>query len=154
MRSGGTHGKRTQRRDAPPLNPGTQDRTVNRTPPAHLDFRPAARTMSAGEMVHHVYQILLITAIGAEGEWAREAANPHPHATEDAEDPNQAVDYGERVREIAAPALAALSQEMLERHVNYCCGVRAMGPESLRSLTDEVLHHRGQLQIYRRLTGA
>lgn len=130
------------------------DRAVAAIPPDRLDFRPTPENMSAREMAHHVYQILLITAIGvSRGACTREEVERVALDPADVTDPAQLADFASKVRAVAEPALAALTEEMLDREVSYYFGMRATGLESLRNLTEEVLHHRGQMQIYLRLMG-
>jgi uncharacterized damage-inducible protein DinB len=129
------------------------DRAVRAIPADHLGFRPTPRNMSACEMAHHVYHILLISAIGVrDGACSREAAELPP-APEHITDPAQLAEIGRRVRDVAEPALAALTEAQLDREIAYYFGMRATGLDSLRNLTEELLHHRGQLQVYLRLMG-
>jgi len=133
---------------------GVFDRAVQSIPAEQLGFRPTPANMSAREMAHHVYQILLITAIGvSRGVCTREDAEQVTLDPESVTDPAQLADYAARVRAIAEPALSALDEEMLERQVEYYFGLGATGLDSLRNLTEEVLHHRGQMQVYLRLMG-
>jgi uncharacterized damage-inducible protein DinB len=130
------------------------DRAVRAIPAESLDFRPTPRNMSAREMAHHVYQIVMITAIGVErGECTREELERVSPELGGVTDAAQLADLAARARAMAERALGKLTDEMLDREIRYYFGMRASGLESLRNLTEEVLHHRGQLQIYLRLMG-
>ena len=134
------------------LLPGFQ-RGVRAIPDDRLGFRPTPRNMSAAEMAHHVYQIVLITAIGVrDGACSREDAILEP-APERIRRTDELVELGARVAATAERALSDLTDDHLDREIEYYFGMRASGLDSLRNLTEEVLHHRGQLQVYLRLMG-
>lgn len=130
------------------------DRAVLRIPPGRLDFRPTPANMTAREMAHHVYQIVLITYRGTElGRLAPADLDLLPFDEAAARTPGEIVAWGERVKEHARGVAVRLTEAQLERTVEYHFGLRATGWESLRLATEETLHHRGQLMVYLRLMG-
>lgn len=132
----------------------TFDRAVAMIPPEHLDFRPTPENMSAKAMAHHVYQIVLLTALGIEkGEVTKEDAGAVTLDLMSVDRAEQLVGFGARVKERARAPLSSLTDEALDREVRYFFGLKASGEDSLRNMMEEVLHHRGQLQVYLRLMG-
>jgi uncharacterized damage-inducible protein DinB len=133
---------------------GVFDRAVASIPAEQIAFRPTPVSMSAREMAHHVYQILLITAVGvSRGSCSRDDAESVTLDPDRVTHPDQLAGFAGRVRGVAEPALASLTDEMLDRRIEYWFGLQATGLESLRNLNEEVLHHRGQMQVYLRLMG-
>ena len=130
----------------------TFDRAVLAIPAEQLDFRPTPDNMSAKAMAHHVYTIVQMTARGVEaGEVTKEDLGRNPLDLLKVERPEQLVEWGGEVREYARGVLGNLSEEQLDRPIRYFFGLTASGEDSLRNMTEEVLHHRGQMQIYLRL---
>ena len=130
------------------------DRAVLRIPPERLDFRPTPENMSAMTMAHHVYEVVLLTALGLDrGEVSREDADARGLDLSTVERPEQLVAWGDEVKEYARGVVAGLTDEALDRPIRYYFGMAARGEDSLRTLTEEVLHHRGQMQVYLRLMG-
>ncbi|HEX2205162.1 MAG TPA: DinB family protein [Longimicrobium sp.] len=132
----------------------TFDKAVGMIPPEHLDFRPTPENMSAKAMAHHVYQIVLLTSLGVEkGEVTKEDAGSVTLDLMAVERAEALVDFGARVKERARAALSGLTEEALDREIRYYFGMKASGEDSLRNMMEEVLHHRGQMQVYLRLMG-
>ncbi|HEU0015126.1 MAG TPA: DinB family protein [Longimicrobium sp.] len=130
------------------------DKAVLRIPADRLHFRPTPENMSAATMAHHVYEIVLLTALGLDrGEVSREDADALGLDLDGVERPEQVVAWGARVKEYAHGVVAGLSDEVLDRPIRYYFGMTASGEDSLRTMTEEVLHHRGQMQVYLRLMG-
>ena len=130
------------------------DKAVGMIPPEHLEFRPTPDNMSARDMAHHVYTIVLLTAAGVRnGEVTRGDMGGITLDLRQVTDARQLVEFGARVMEYARAALAALTEEELDREIQYYFGMRASGQDSIQNMMEEVLHHRGQMQVYLRLMG-
>ena len=130
------------------------DKAVAMLPPEQLEFRPTPDNMSARDMAHHVYTIVLLTALGVQkGEVTKADAGIITLDLHQVTDARQLVDFGARVKELAREAMAGLTEEQLDREIAYYFGMRASGQASIQNMMEEVLHHRGQMQVYLRLMG-
>jgi uncharacterized damage-inducible protein DinB len=130
------------------------DRAVAMIPPDRLEFRPTPENMSARDMAHHVYTIVLITAIGVQkGEVTREDMGGITLDPDHVTSAGELLEFGARVKDFAREAMAGLTDDRLDREIQYYFGMRATGQDSIQNMMEEVLHHRGQMQVYLRLMG-
>jgi uncharacterized damage-inducible protein DinB len=130
------------------------DKAVLKIPPGQLDFRPTPQSMTARQMAHHVYEVLLIfyraTEVGllAKADLAFLELDP-----DSAETPDDLVSWGARVKEYARSVAARLTDEKLDCEIQLYFGMTTTGWEALRTAQEEALHHRGQMMVYLRLMG-
>lgn len=130
------------------------EKAVLKIPPDRLDFRPTPHSMTARQMIHHVYEVLLIFYRATElGVLAREDLDFLSYDPDAAESPHDLVVWGERVKEFARRVAAEFDEAQLERSIQLHFGMRTTGSDAIRRATEEALHHRGQLMLYLRLMG-
>ena len=130
------------------------DKTIRRIPAEQLDFRPTPENMSARQMAHHVYQVVLMSYRAVElGRLEREDLDPLGFDEQAARNAEDLLDWGERVKDHARRVAAQLTEEQLEHRIRFYFGMEATGWDTLRNATEETLHHRGQLMLYLRLLG-
>ena len=128
------------------------EKAVLKIPPERLDFRPTPQSMTARQMVHHVYEVLLIFYRGTElGALAREDLDFLSFDPDSAETPHDLVVWGSRVRDYVRRVAAELEEDRLDAAIHFYFGMQRTGWESLRTATEEALHHRGQMLLYLRL---
>jgi uncharacterized damage-inducible protein DinB len=130
------------------------DKAALKIPPDQLDFRPTPQSMTARQMIHHVYEVLLIFYRGVElGSLAREDLAFLEFDPDTAESPHDLILWGERVKDYVRRSAAELSDECLEAEIAFHFGLTTPGWKALRTAHEEALHHRGQLMVYLRLMG-
>lgn len=130
------------------------EKAVLKIPPEQLDFRPTPQSMTARQMIHHVYEVLLIFYRGAElGTLSRENLQFLSYDPDSAETPHDLVVWGARVRDYVRRAAADLTEEQMDNPIQFYFGTHPSGWEALRTAMEEALHHRGQMMLYLRLMG-
>jgi uncharacterized damage-inducible protein DinB len=130
------------------------DRTILRIPPEQMDFRPTPDNMSAAQMAHHVYRVVLMSYRAVElGRLERDDLEGLAMDEEEVRRAEDLVDWGNRVKDHARKVAAQLTEEQLERDIHFHFGLSATGWDTLRTALEETVHHRGQLMMYLRLMG-
>lgn len=128
------------------------DKAVLAIPPDQLDFRPTPANMRARELAHHVYQVVyLLTRATEAGHFRFEEFDALPFDLEAVTQPEEIVAYGSDVKAYVREAVAAFTEEHLERAMEK--GPRPNGFETMLLAIEEAIHHRGQLSTYLRLMG-
>jgi len=119
---------------------------VNKIEASNYEFKPTETSMSASELVSHIYtshyKFIKTVKVG----------NPSPF-TESLEDTNQSLsrlgeDYTEKTKEL----IASLTDEELQREIELF-GRHATGQQIVQMALEHEIHHKGNLYVYIRGMG-
>lgn len=130
-------------------------RVLARVPTEQLDWRPHERSMSMGELAHHLAQLPRGIVSSTLQPSFDPSAAPRATAPTSAEDLLTTFDEG---MEYARAALAAMSDADLAKPWKVVSGEKVLmempRAAALRTiLLNHSYHHRGQLTVYLRLNG-
>ncbi|MFX0091270.1 MAG: DinB family protein [Candidatus Hodarchaeota archaeon] len=134
----------------------TFDKAIILIPDDKLDFKPTEELMSISDLAVHVYMVALVYAAGAlKGEFTNQDYSLIPFDPKKIKSAKEIVDYGQKVKDYVKDSLKKLTEADMEKKVTYTCwgGIKIGGFESLATILEEVIHHRGQLCVYLRLLG-
>ncbi|MFX0013357.1 MAG: DinB family protein [Promethearchaeota archaeon] len=134
----------------------TLDNAIILIPKDKLEWKPADNTMSAAELGIHIYMCSLVYMAGTlRGEFFDEDYSIIPFDSTKIKSPSEIVEYGEKVKSFIKENLPKLTEEDLEKKITYHCwgGAKIGGYESLATILEETIHHRGQLCVYLRMLG-
>lgn len=145
----------------------TIDRAILMIPAAALDFKPSERCMSVAELAIHIYRGCYFLSLGIKkGRFTENDFELQPPLAEELSSPEEIVRYGEKVKEVFQEVISHLTNEDLERliqfdftkakegHFAHGWGKWTIkGSDCLRIILVESLHHRGQLSSYLRIMG-
>ncbi|MFW9779049.1 MAG: DinB family protein [Candidatus Heimdallarchaeota archaeon] len=132
------------------------DRAISIIPDDKLDWKPMEKTMTASELAIHVYQCALIYVMGTfNGKFSDSDDSMIPFDPKEVRSHKDILEYGKRVKNAIKEILPKLTDEDMEKSVVYECwgGIKIRGFESLSTILEEVIHHRGQLCLYLRMLG-
>ncbi|MFW9854625.1 MAG: DinB family protein [Candidatus Thorarchaeota archaeon] len=132
------------------------DKAISIIPDNKLDWKPAERTMTASELAIHVYQCALIYAMGTlNGKFSDTDYSLIPFDPKKVRSSTDILDYGNRVKKAIREILPKFTEEDMRKDVTYECwgNIKIRGFESLSTVLEEVIHHRGQLCLYLRILG-
>ncbi len=128
----------------------TFDKGVALLPDDQLDFRPTPVNMSAKEISYHVYQVALLLASAAKkGEYSVTDLELIPFDTDKIASAKEIVQYGQKVKRFVENTLMTITEEDLERGIRQ--RENFTGFDAMKLITEEAIHHRGQLMLYLRL---
>jgi len=132
------------------------DKAILLIPDGKLDFKPVSDAMSAADLGIHVYMCALVYTAGTlKGEFTDEDYAIIPIDTKNVNSSAEIVEYGKKVKAYIREALSKLTEAEMDRKVTYKCwgGFTLGGFESLGTILEETIHHRGQLCLYLRMLG-
>ncbi|MFX0084031.1 MAG: DinB family protein [Candidatus Hodarchaeota archaeon] len=125
-------------------------------PDDKLSYRPFDDAMTAAELGIHIYMCALAyTADTINGKFDNEDYKIIPFDPKVITSAQEIVDYGENVKQYIRESVEKMSEADMEKKVTYNCGGGAkIGRfESLSTILEEIIHHRGQLCLYLRMMG-
>lgn len=134
----------------------TLDKALMLIPDDKLNWKPVEDAMSMGDLAIHIYMCSLTYMAGTlKGEFSNDDYSIIPFDTKNVKSTSEIVDYGEKVRSYIKENMSKLTESDLEKKITYTCwgGVKIGGFESLSTILEEVIHHRGQLCVYLRMNG-
>ena len=134
----------------------TLDKAILLIPDDKLNFKPCDDAMTAADLGIHVYQgSLVLTAGTLKGEFNNEDYGMIPFDSKEVKSSKEIVEYGEKVKSFIRDSVDKLVEEDMEKQISYNCwgGVKIGGFESLATILEETIHHRGQLCLYLRMMG-
>ena len=128
----------------------TFDKGVALIPDHQLEFRPTEANMSAKEISYHVYQVALLLASAVKkGEYFVNDLALIPFDTENISSALDIIKYGQKVRRFIENTLVTITEEDMEREIKG--RQNFTGFDAMKLITEEAIHHRGQLMLYLRL---
>ncbi|MFX1283019.1 MAG: DinB family protein [Promethearchaeota archaeon] len=134
----------------------TLDKAILLIPDKKLNWKPIDDAMTAAELGIHVYQgSLTLTAGTLKGEFNNEDYNIIPFDPQKINSSKEIVEYGANVKQFIQETVEKLTEEDMDKQITYNCwgGVKMGGFESLSTILEETIHHRGQLCLYLRMMG-
>lgn len=121
-----------------------------------LDWKPIDEAMTASRLAFHIYEVSFIYMVGTlKGVFNKSDYAMIPFDINSIKSAKEIVDYGNKVKAYIRENLPKLTEEHLTTQVTYNCwgGVKIGGFESLSTILEEIIHHRGQLALYLRMLG-
>ncbi|MFX0016148.1 MAG: DinB family protein [Promethearchaeota archaeon] len=134
----------------------TLDKAILLIPDNKLNWKPSEDAMTIAELGIHVYQgSLTLTAGALKGEFNNEDYNLIPFDPQKIDSSKEIVEYGGKVKQFIQETVEKLTEEDMDKQITYNCwgGVKMGGFESLSTILEETIHHRGQLCLYLRILG-
>ena len=135
----------------------TLDKEILLIPDNKLDYKPIEDAMTAAELASHIYTVSLVYAVGTvKGEFKDDDYAIIPFDLKKIKSAAELVEFGEKVKAYITEALdSKLTEADMNKKVTYDCwgGFQIGGFESLSTILEEVIHHRGQLCLYLRMLG-
>ena len=134
----------------------TLDKAILLIPDDKLDYKPSDDAMTAGELGIHVYMgALVLTAGTLYGKFDNEDYKIIPFDSKAITAAKEIVEYGAKVKQYIREAVEKMTEIDMEKKVSYNCwgDVKMGGFESLATILEETIHHRGQLCLYLRMMG-
>ena len=133
------------------------DKAIAMIPEDKLDWKPGNwdECKSFKSLVHHVYSTSLLYAVGPlKGIFRKEDFAIVFYDKEKVKSVDDLLDYAKKVQSKIHKALDEYTEEMMNAVVNYeAWSIKLGGFESLASIHEDVVHHRGQLVLYLRMIG-
>ena len=128
----------------------TFDNGIMLIPDDRLDFRPTQANMSAKEISYHVYQVALLLASAAKkGEYNVKDLDLIPFDPDKIVSSREIIQYGQKVKRFIEDTLLTISEEDMNREIKQRKDFS--GFDAMKLITEEAIHHRGQLMLYLRL---
>jgi uncharacterized damage-inducible protein DinB len=134
----------------------TLDKAILLIPDDKLNYKPFDDAMTAAELGIHIYMCSLVYTAGTlNGKFDNEDYSIIPFDPKAITTVKEIVEYGKKVKQFIWDSLEKMSEEDMERKVSYNCwgGAKIGGFESLATILEETIHHRGQLCLYLRMMG-
>lgn len=135
----------------------TLDKEILLVPDDKLDYKPIEDTMTAAELAYHIYSVCLAYTVGTvKGEFKDEDYAIIPFKLENIKTAADIVEYGKKVKAYITDAIETkISETDMDKKITYTSwgGLQFDGFESLSTILEEVIHHRGQLCLYLRMMG-
>ena len=134
----------------------TLDQAILLIPDDKLNWKPVQDAMSAGELGIHVYMGSLAHMAGTlQGEFSDDDYSLIPFDAKQIKSASEIIEYGKKVKSYIKENFPKLTEEDMDKKVTYHCwgGFKYGGYESLASILEETIHHRGQLCTYLRTLG-
>ncbi|MFX0051086.1 MAG: DinB family protein [Candidatus Hermodarchaeota archaeon] len=134
----------------------TLDKAITLIPDEKLDWKPVEDAMTTADLAIHIYMCSLVYMAGTlKGEFSNDDYSIIPFNSKNVKSASEIVDYGEKVKNYIKENMSKLTEPDMEKKITYSCwgGVKIGGFESLATILEEVIHHRGQLCIYLRMNG-
>lgn len=133
------------------------EKLVDMLKPEDMEYRPCGhqQSLSTGELVCHMYEMVFAYAKAVEkGSLEQEDFQQIPSPEKDPT-LEKVKAYMKEVKSFFKSTIDALSLKQIERQVIFTCwhGFKLSGMQSMMTIQEEVLHHRGQLTLYLRLLG-
>ncbi|MHA2226559.1 MAG: DinB family protein [Candidatus Hodarchaeales archaeon] len=132
----------------------TLDKAIKLIPDDKLSWKPVDDAMTALDLATHIYMCSLVYTAGTEkGEFSNSDYGIIPFDPKVVKSASEIIEYGEKVKNYIRETLPKLTEEDMNKKVKYNCwgGVQMGGFESLSTILEEVIHHRGQLCLYLRM---
>lgn len=132
------------------------DKAILLIPDDKLDWKPFDDAMSASDLAIHIYSCALVYTAGTmKGTFSETDYGIIPFESKGVKSASEIVEYGEKVKNYIRETLTKLTETDMDKKVKYNCwgGVEIGGFESLSTILEEVIHHRGQLCLYLRMLG-
>ena len=137
------------------------DKAILKIPANQLAFKPTNESRTAAELATHIYRAAyMLTRVVATGVFHERDFQHLPFDPNTAHTPEAIVNYGAHVKQYMRDTLPTITKADLDKTVWYrdftSHGIpdwSRTGWESLTTLLEEILHHRGQLFTYLRLMG-
>jgi uncharacterized damage-inducible protein DinB len=134
----------------------TLDKAIMLIPDDKLDWKPVDDAMSAAELGIHVYMCSLVYMAGtSKGEFSDNDYSIIPFDSKTVKSASEIIEYGEKVKDYIRENFPKLTEADMDKKITYTCwgGVKIGGFESLATILEETVHHRGQLCVYLRILG-
>jgi uncharacterized damage-inducible protein DinB len=134
----------------------TLDKTILAIPDDKLDYKPVKDALSASEIATHVYMVALVYTAGTlQGKFDEEDYAIIPFDPKTITSAQDIIDFGAKVKQYMQDSLEKMTEENMNNQIVYNCwgGFKIGGFESLSTILEEVIHHRGQLSLYLRMLG-
>lgn len=134
----------------------TLDKAIMLIPDDKLSWKPSDDSMSIADLGIHVYMCSLVYMAGTvKGEFTNDDYSIIPFDSKNVKSASEIVEYGEKVKSYIRENLPKLTEANLDEKVIYGCwgGAKIGGFESLATILEETIHHRGQLCVYLRMIG-
>lgn len=134
----------------------TLDKAILLIPENKLDWKPCDDAMKAADLGIHVYTCSLVYMAGTlKGEFTDADYSIIPFDSEAVKSPSEIIEYSEKIKSYIRDNISKLTEADLEKKVTYSCwgGFKLRGFESLATILEETIHHRGQLCVYLRMLG-
>ena len=132
------------------------DKAILLIPEDKLHWKPVDDAMSASDLASHIYMCSLVYIAGTlKGTFSDTDYEIIPFNSRGINSASVIVEYGEKVKNYIRETLPKLTEADMDKKVKYNCwgGVEIGGFESLSTILEEVIHHRGQLCVYLRMLG-
>ncbi|MHA1967615.1 MAG: DinB family protein [Candidatus Hodarchaeales archaeon] len=134
----------------------TLDKAILLIPDDKLKYKPSDDVMEAAELGIHIYMCSLVYTAGTlNGKFDNEDYSIIPFDPKTITSAREIVEYGKKVKQYIWDSLDKMSEDDMNRKVSYNCwgGAKIGGFESLATILEETIHHRGQLCLYLRMMG-
>lgn len=132
------------------------DKAILLIPDNKLNFKPFDDAMTAAELGIHIYMCALVYTAGTiHGKFDTEDYEIIPFDSKAITSAQEIVEYGENVKQYIRESIEKMTEADMEKQVTYNCwgGAKIGGFESLATILEEIIHHRGQLCLYLRMMG-
>ena len=128
----------------------TFDKGIALIPDDRLEFRPTQANMSAKEISYHVYQVaLLLASATKKGEYNVKDLDLIAFDPDKIASSREIIQYGQKVKRFIEDTLLTITEEDMEREIRQRKDFS--GFDAMKLITEEAIHHRGQLMLYLRL---
>ena len=134
----------------------TLDKAIMLISDDKLDWKPIDDAMTAADLGIHIYMCSLIYMAGTlKGEFSDDDYSIIPFDSKNVKSASEIVEYGEKVKTYIKENFPKLTEMDMNKKITYNCwgGVKIGGFESLSTILEETIHHRGQLCVYLRMLG-
>jgi len=132
------------------------DKAIILIPDDKLNWKLFEDAMTAADLGIHIYACSLVYTAGTlKGEFSDADYAIIPFDSKNVKSATEIVEYGEKVKNYIKETLPKLTEADMDKKVTYNCwgSVKIGGFESLSTIFEEVIHHRGQLCIHLRMLG-
>jgi uncharacterized damage-inducible protein DinB len=132
------------------------DKAILLIPDDKLNYKPFDDAMTAAELGIHIYMCALVYTAGTlNGKFDTEDYKIIPFDSKAIKTAQEIVEYGEKVKQYIRESVERMTEADMEKQVTYNCwgGAKIGGFESLATILEETIHHRGQLCLYLRMIG-
>ena len=133
------------------------DKAIALIPEDKLDYKPFEEAMTAAELGYHIYAVSFVYTAGTiKGKFSNEDYAIIPFDFSKIKTTQELLEYGAKVRDYIRKALdESITEADMDKEITYTCwgGLKLKGFESLSTILEEVIHHRGQLCLYLRMLG-
>lgn len=134
----------------------TLDKAILLIPDSKLSWKPIEDAKTTAELCIHIYRDSLILTVGTlKGEANNEDYDIIPFDSQKINSSKEIVEYGGKVKQFIQETVEKLTEEDMDKQITYNCwgNVKMGGFESLSTILEETIHHRGQLCLYLRMMG-